>query len=189
MIFAIGKGGEMMCAPPYTPPRAFTLIELIVVMTLLVVAISIALPTLANFFRGRTLDSEARRLLALTRQGQSRAVSEGVPMVLRVDAAQGKYALDEDSSYTDHDPKRIQFSLDRDLHMEVVAAATPITMLSSRTPSRANPSNLPEIRFLPDGTIDETSVQAVRLLGRDGVSLWLGQSRNRLNYEIRNQAN
>src|SRR5436190_5276257 len=50
----------------------FTLIELIVVMTLLVAVISIALPSLGGFFRGRTLDSEARRLLSLTRQGQSR---------------------------------------------------------------------------------------------------------------------
>src|SRR5207253_10956500 len=42
----------------------FTLIELILVMTILTIAVSLTAPALANFFRGRTLDSEARRLLA-----------------------------------------------------------------------------------------------------------------------------
>ncbi len=61
---------------------AFTLIELILVMAMLAIVISVALPSLKGFFRGRNLDSEARRFLSLTRYGQSRAVSEGVPMVL-----------------------------------------------------------------------------------------------------------
>src|SRR6266850_7421868 len=66
---------------------AFTLMELILVMTVLAVAVWIAAPALANFFRGRTLDSEARRFLSLTRHGQSRAVAEGVPMELWLDDA------------------------------------------------------------------------------------------------------
>src|SRR5512143_2179039 len=68
--------------------RAFTLIELILVMALLTIVISLTAPKLSRFFHGRTLDSEARRLLALTRSGQSRAVSEGLPMDLWVDAKQ-----------------------------------------------------------------------------------------------------
>src|SRR6185295_17984721 len=56
--------------------NGFTLIELILVMAILTIAVSITAPALSNFFHGRTLDSEARRMLALTRQGQSRAVSE-----------------------------------------------------------------------------------------------------------------
>jgi type II secretion system protein H len=62
--------------------RAFTLIELILVMTILLVVMAVAFPSLRGFFRGRNLDSEARRILALTRYGQSRAVAEGVPVVL-----------------------------------------------------------------------------------------------------------
>src|SRR6185295_5365670 len=78
-------------APRSTPPPAFTLVELLLVMTVMVMVFALAMPTVANFFRGRTLDSEARRLLALTRSGQSRAVYEGVPMRLWVDAQQGSY--------------------------------------------------------------------------------------------------
>src|SRR5262245_41504309 len=72
----------------------FTLIELILVMALLAIAIGVTFPTLRGFFRGRVLDSEARRLLSLTRYGQSRAVSEGVPMVLWIDARQKTYGLE-----------------------------------------------------------------------------------------------
>jgi len=174
---------------------AFTLIELIVVMTLLVVVIGIALPTLGNFFRGRTLDSEARRLLALTRQGQSRAVSEGLTVVLWVDAQQRTYGLEVDSSFNERDSQAMNFTLDRDMRIEVVnvnvprpAALAPATR-SGGPSSGAAHHNLPQIRFLPDGGLAESSPQALRLLDRDGVSLWLAQSRNRLSYEIRNRNN
>src|SRR5690242_12890691 len=66
---------------------AFTLIELILVMMILAIAVSFTAPALANFFHGRSLDYEARRLLSLTRQGQSRAVSEGVPVELWFDSS------------------------------------------------------------------------------------------------------
>ena len=37
-------------------------------------------------------------------------------------------------------------------------------------------ATLPTIRFLPDGSIGDTSPQMLRLTGRDGDSLWLAQS-------------
>src|SRR6185436_5072643 len=90
---------------------AFTLIELILVMTVLTIAASITAPALANFFRGRTLDSEARRFLALTRQGQSRSASEGLPMELWLDVQQGAYGLEAEPSYEPEDPKAVNFTL------------------------------------------------------------------------------
>jgi type II secretion system protein H len=177
--------------------RAFTLIELIAVMALLIIVIATAAPSLGNFFRGRSLDSEARRMLSLTRQGQSRAVSEGVPMTLWIDAAQRRYGLEEESSYTEQDPKAVDFPLDRDLRIEVVnsnssnkvSAANTSRTLSGNTSSGGKHGNLPMIRFLPDGFADDTSPQAVGLFERDGATLWLTRSTNRLNYEIRNQLN
>jgi hypothetical protein len=53
----------------------------------------------------------------------------------------------------------------------------------------SNHPSLPKIRFLPDGSISEGSPQMVRVIGRDGMSLWLVLSRNRLNYEIRARNN
>ena len=46
-------------------------------------------------------------------------------------------------------------------------------------------ANLPTIRFLPDGSIGETSPQMLHLTSGDGGSLWLAQSRDGLSYEIR----
>jgi type II secretion system protein H len=177
-----------------TTASAFTLIELILVMAIVVVTISITAPKMANFFRGRTLDSEARRLLALTHGGQSRAISEGIPTRLQFDIPNHSYRLQQDPGWSDRDPKALQFSFDQDLEIEVVHA-DPQQLVSSRGKlperfqSRANPRNLPEIRFLPDGSIDDNSPRALHLQDKNGVSLWLAQTTNHLSYEIRSSFN
>ena len=61
---------------------AFTLIELIFVLALLAIAAAFVASSFGSFVRGRALNSEARRLLSLAQYGQSRAVSEGVPILL-----------------------------------------------------------------------------------------------------------
>ena len=177
--------------------RGFTLIELILVMALLTIVISLTAPRLSRFFHGRTLDSEARRLLALTRSGQNRAVSEGLPMDLWVDAEQGTFGLEAEPSYETSDPKAVDFTLDSGLRLEVVnhtAVARANTMNPGQQASIASVprvnlvhASLPTIRFLPDGSLGERSPQMLRLTGDDGGSLWLVQSRDGSNnYEIRN---
>src|SRR5690349_12702137 len=99
---------------PQNVVRAFTLIELILVMAIVVIAISITAPRMANFFRGRTLDSEARRLLALTHSGQSRAISEGIPTRLQFDIPNHSYELLQDPGWSDRDPKALKFAFDQD---------------------------------------------------------------------------
>src|SRR5580765_5309710 len=84
---------------------AFTLIELILVMAMLMIVLAVAAPSLSNFFRGRTLDSEARRFISLARYGQSRAVAEAAPMDLWIDTRQGAYGLEAQAGYTDLDAK------------------------------------------------------------------------------------
>jgi type II secretion system protein H len=176
--------------------RGFTLIELILVMALLTVVISLTAPKLSRFFRGRTLDSEARRLLALTRSGQSRAVSEGIPVDLWVNAAEGQIGLEAEPSFETSDPKALDFQIDERLKIEVEArvAAAPATTMSRRTVARVASlprvqlahAELPTIRFLPDGSIGETSPLKLRLIGADGESLWLAQAKYGMGYEIRN---
>ena len=177
--------------------RGFTLIELILVMALLTIVISLTAPKLSRFFHGRTLDSEARRLLALTRSGQSRAVSEGMPMDLWVDAQQGAFGLQAEASYDTSDPKAVDFTLDSGLQLEVVnkTVAAPVNTVTMNQAQRASTAsvprvnlvhaNLPTIRFLPDGSIGEASPQSLHLSSSDGGSLWLAQARDGVNYEIR----
>src|SRR2546428_13582667 len=97
---------------------AFTLIELILVMAMLAIVISVALPSLKGFFRGRNIDSEARCFLSLTRYGQSRAISEGIPMILWIDAQRKAYGLQVQTGYTETDSKAVQYSPDKELEAE-----------------------------------------------------------------------
>lgn len=184
-------GRSRLPVPPASR-HAFTLVELIVVMTLLIVVVSLAAPSLAGFFRGRAVQAEARRMLSLTRLGQSRAVAEGVPVILWVDPKERKYGLEADSSYTTDDPKAQEFNLDGNVTLEIgangtvnssVTASTVFGSLQSSSPH----ASLPQIRFRPDGGIDELSRETFRLMDRDGGSLWLTISSNRMNYEVRSE--
>ena len=183
--------------------RGFTLIELILVMAILTIAVSITAPTLSRFFSGRALESEARRMLALTRMAQSRAVAEGLPIELWVDAQNRTYGLEaEVASRTggdQSDPKAVQVFLDRDVKIEVPSrmVGKPNVSRSSTSPVStasvpvvaARHGSLPTIRFLPDGSVAETSPQMVQLIDRDNGSLWLELAASRMNYEIRTQVN
>lgn len=162
----------------------FTLIELILIMALLIVAVSLVTPRLESFFRGRAVDSEARQLLALTHEAQSRAVSDGVPMQLWLDEKQGAYGVEEEPSYEDKDPKAEEFTLDEGLQLKITGPQPGATSGAS-TPAASGPhANLPQIRFMPDGSIAETSPTAIQIIGSDGLSLSLTQSRDRSQYEI-----
>src|SRR5438128_2340756 len=105
-------------ASPTFSHRAFTLIELILVMALLLIVLGVAFPSLKSFFQGRNLDAEARRFLSLTHYGQSRAVSEGLPMMLWIDAPGRAYGLQVQTGYTETDDKAVQYTLDKDLDVQ-----------------------------------------------------------------------
>ena len=164
-------------------------------MALLTIVISLTAPSLSRFFHGRTLDSEARRLLSMTRSGQSRAVAEGIPVDLWVDASAGSFGLEAEPSFDSSDPKAMEFTLDGGLKIEVVnrTVVAPVDTLNRnrRVSTASTPrvvlarSSLPTIRFLPDGSIGDNSPQMLCLTSTDGGSLWLAQSRDGLTYESR----
>jgi type II secretion system protein H len=165
---------------------AFTLIELMLVMTILLIVMAVAFPSLRGFFHGRNLDSEARRLLALTRYGQSRAANEGVPIVLWIDAKRRTYGLEAAAGYLDEDKYAVDFVLDENLSLQATVPIPSPTTSQWKEPAPVAGS-LPMIRFLPDGFIGESSPEQIVLTERDNHAIGLVQSANRLNYEI--QAN
>jgi type II secretion system protein H len=158
---------------------AFTLVELLLVMVLLTIVVSVSMPMLSSFFRARSLDNEARRLLALTRHAQSLAVSGGMPMVVWFDERKRSYGMEEDSAY-ENDKNSIYFYLDKDVDMEVVQikrqSAISLNNFTgnrgrfSSTPIVAQPNNQhrnnTSIRFLEDGTVAESSPEMIRFKGR-----------------------
>jgi type II secretion system protein H len=153
---------------------AFTLVELVLVMVLLVVAVSLVAPRMSGFMRGRALDSEARQFLALTHAGQSRAVSEGTPVVLWIDEKNNGYGLEEETPGKNGDAQAEKFPADENVQIAVMNLSGSATTFK----------NLPAIRFLADGTVDENSPQTVKLTGSGGSELWLLESADRRGYEI-----
>ena len=178
MILRIGQA--------HRSSAGFTLIEFILVMTLLMIVMGVAAPSLSNFFRGRTLDSEARRLLTLTRYGQSRAVSESVPMILWIDNANGRYGLEREYGYETIDPKSVIYELDPELEIEAVLGPAQERNVSALGQSEAARRNLPLLRFQPDGFPGEGTVQAVEIreLDTQDRARWIARDRSGLRYEI-----
>ena len=187
-----------------TSKYAFTLIEFILVMAVLAAVMAIAAPVLSGFFRGRKLESEARRFVSLTRYGQSEAVSDGSPMILWIDRTDGTYGLRSLDGYSAQDlplqssmsgqrggseavnRKQPSFRLAEDLRFEFD--------ITSRTNGR-----VANIQFQPDGSIDETSLRALQILqenrnnprGKDRPAdqMWIVQARDGSRYEIVDETN
>jgi type II secretion system protein H len=165
---------------------AFTLIELILVMALLATILAVSAPSLSRFFRSRNLESEALRFLALTRAAQSRAVAEGVPMVVWFDTKLRAYGLNADKSYVEDDTKAEQFTLDETLELDLRYSADAVAMgrASVFQNEKQTTSGLYLLHFNPDGFASLSSPEAVIFRQGKDSELWVAQSRNRLNYEI-----
>jgi prepilin-type N-terminal cleavage/methylation domain-containing protein len=158
-------------------PQGFTLIELILVMALLVILVSLVTPKLEQFFEGRTMESEVNRFMSLTRYAQSRAVSEGLPMVVWVDPKAGKYGLLQESGYTDPDGKALTYDVGNGLKINV-------GKLGAKAPATVKRSGF---HFSPDGNvIVATSVAGVSIQEGNQKPVWIVPSTNGLSCEIRN---
>ena len=159
--------------------RAFTLIELILVLALLVIITSISVPAMSKFIRGRALDSEARRMMSLMHAAQSRAVSEGSPVMLWLDDKTGTYGMAAETSGQNGDAKAEELTVDSTLRLAV---------LNIGTGAQTTFNNLPAIKFLADGTIDETSPQTLQLVDADGFGRLFTENKTRTGYEVNSSA-
>lgn len=199
--WSVGRWVQLI---PRSSP-AFTLIELILVMALITIVVSVSLPSLKGFFKGRDLDSEARRFLSLTRYGASRAVAEGIPIELYVDTQQRLYGLRAQAGFLERDTKRVEYKLPAEVLLEVTAAPAkkssgednldnPDEQFLNNAEDTSDTGNpIKVIRFNSDGFIGDKSPAAVilRQRGEDGLpnaegeAIAIAQSATRLNYEIR----
>ncbi len=169
----------------------FTLIELIFVLALLAITAVFVTSSMGSFFRGRSLNFEARRLLSLTHYAQSRAVSEGVPVILWVNPADSTYGLAVQSSFSDAegDPRAVNYTADPSVTLEIPAGI--VAPVSEQDDERLGITleGLSFIRFNPDGFFDQSSVSKILLRQGADVGLELVPTVNRLGYEIRPASN
>lgn len=167
--------------------QAVTLIELVLVMGLLAIVVAMSAPLLSRFFRGRSLEWEAERFVALTRYCQNQSAATGEPMEVWIQPDDGMYGMRRVmqvqqltvpivKSNAFVNPLELNFRLSDDVRFEL-----------SKTNFTRNA--WASIRFWPDTGIDETSVRELSLVAKEGDSRWISQSRNRLYYEIRQLTN
>jgi len=172
--------------------RGFSLIEMVLVLALLVVAVSMVSPKLGGFIRARALEAEARRILALTHAARSRAISEGMTMILWLDTSNGRYGVERETPGKNGDANSLEFSTDPGIQVSF----TTVNRLIGQTPNSPkkvklpgvkpqNQRNMPAIRMLPDGSVDEDSPEAIQLVDEVGGSLWIVEGSDRRHYEVR----
>jgi prepilin-type N-terminal cleavage/methylation domain-containing protein len=170
--------------------RGFTLIELIFVLALLAICAAFIAASMGGFFRGRALNFEARRMLSLAHYGQSRAVAEGVPMVLWVNPKDSTYGLAVQSSFNtpENDPKPVTYTVEASLSLEApVADAADVSEQDDE--KLGLPEDVVAIRFNPDGFVDESSVHKITIRQGEQGALDLVQTESRFGYEIRPASN
>ena len=153
-------------------------------MVLLLVVASLVTPRMSSFFRGRALNHEARRMLSLINYGQSRAIAEGVPVVLWIDTGKSSYGLEIQSGYTTGDEHAVEYEAEPSITFET-PTKTELPESESDDVLLGLPENAPVIRFTPDGFIDEVSMPKFVLRQGDEAALEIGLTPNRLRYEIR----
>jgi type II secretion system protein H len=161
----------------------FTLVELILVMTIMVIIISVVMPSLKGFFRGRGLDNEAMQFLALTRYGQSRAIDEGVPVELWVNAKNGTYGLEALSGYAETQTKPVTYDLDATVQIVLSASSTVLAHSNYWSQTKAQSGAVTRIRFQPDGFISDASPANIYLRQAEG-QIWIAEAPTHLEYDI-----
>jgi Tfp pilus assembly protein FimT len=167
------------------------LIELICVLALLAISALFVAASMGSFFRGRALNFEARRLLSLTHYAQSRAVSEGVPVILWINPDDSTYGLTVQSTFNDPegDPHAVKYTVEPSLRIEAPQGAAVVLSEQDDEKLGIGLESLSVIRFTPDGFFDESSVSKITLRQGTGAALELVPTVNRLGYEIRPASN
>lgn len=153
------------------PAPGFTLVELIIVMALLAIVSAIAAPSLSRSMRGRHLDEEASRLLALTEYARDEAVSQGVPMTLWLDPKGQRFGVEPKTGYEGDESRSKDFELNPDIHFEVDRPAT-----------RNGVADAVEIS--PDGSLASSSIESVRIVDRFDTAITVARTSDRWSYEI-----
>ncbi|HVS51000.1 MAG TPA: GspH/FimT family pseudopilin [Opitutaceae bacterium] len=168
----------------------FTLIELIFVLALLAITATFVASNMAAFFRARSLNFEARRMLSLMHYGQSRAAAEGAPVVLWINPKDSTYGLSLQSNFTDAggDTHAVSYTADPTIALEVPTTVS--TDVSEQDDEKLGlPEGVSAVRFMPDGYFDESSVEKITLRQGTEGALELVPTANRLGYEIRPASN
>ena len=149
----------------------FTLVELILVMALLAIVMALSAPALSRSMRERHLADEAARFLALTEYARNEAISQGVPLIVWIDPAAGRFGVEPKTGFAADEERLREFVLDADIHFELLESGSKRAIVEA-------------VEFAPDGSPEGPSVEAFRLLDRFGSAITIARTEDKLGYEI-----
>ena len=149
----------------------FTLVELIIVMMLLAIVAALSAPSLSRSTRQRNLDEEATRLLALTEYGRDEAVSQGVPMIVWIDAKGQRYGVEPKSGFDSDETRSREYAMNPDVNVEIDKAV-------------ASGGVVEAMEFAPDGALTTSSVETVRLVDRAKSAISVARTTDGWSYEL-----
>lgn len=144
-------------------------------MALLATIMALAAPSLVRSFRGRTLDQEATRLLALTEYARDEAASQGVPMTVWIDEENRRVGVEAKAGFVGNAHRRKDFALHDDVHFDKLEIAAALGL------ARA-------VEFAPDGTLDPASIASMRLVDRFDSGIVVQMTADKMGYEIVKEA-
>ena len=151
--------------------QAFTLVELIIVMALLATLMAIAAPSLSRSMRGRNLDQEAKRFVALTEYARAEAVSQGVPINVWIDTEAGSYGVEAKTGFPAAAMKKKEFKLNSDVHFDF-----------KDTPAVEGLAQA--IELSPEGIPDTSSMESVKFADRTDSVVTVSKMKNGWGYEV-----
>jgi prepilin-type N-terminal cleavage/methylation domain-containing protein len=151
--------------------RGFTLLELICVLAMLATIMAVSAPSLAWFFKGRSLHEESRRFLALTRYARSEAVSASVPMELWIDTGSGNYGLRRQTIYGNEEENPLEYQLTEHQEFEVDL-------------DDLDKEGIAIFIFLPDGTMHENNPEEITIMENGKESITIRKTESGVGYVI-----
>jgi type II secretory pathway pseudopilin PulG len=158
-------------------------------MVVLAVLLALVAPSLTSSFRGRNLEQAGAQVLAVTEYGRDEAISQGVPMDVWINPANGQFGIAAKAGFPS-DPARLkQYTLQPDLRFD--AAASPggagtgsPTSGGVTAPPVANGQGLTVAEFQADGTLDPSSNPAIRILGNAHNAVAVTETSDGFGYEV-----
>ncbi len=156
--------------------RAFTLIEMVVVIVLISIMAAMIIPEMKGSFNDALLRSTGRDLVNVFNFASSRAVGLGQCYRVRFDAPNGRYSVERrihDGMGTDFVPLKDVSGAEGRLDARIAIAIHPPDESASEDDSGPGPAgqNVQDaISFYPDGTADAAEIL---LRDRDGFQLLL----------------
>ncbi len=144
--------------------RAFTLIELILVMIILTIVAGAVAPMLRGFTAGRRIANSARAMLALSQYARTQSMSEGRIYRLNFDPTAGAFWLTEDQDGTFAAPTndfgdRQTLESGEKMQIEITAPVVPLDEQQTGSPTtpQAAPSDQ-YVEFDPSGRTQQVTI-------------------------------